>query len=172
MRQTMIQLKLLEGQQLTLNEQQYLMEMAPAVLLLSWLKGEAVAWLARQISGAVNGDPVCKRNAATVDSVEAQLGPSLGEYSDEIGTGLSSYVANLIASGNPATAALQTGRQLAKDYARVKAAQAAGQAAVAAGYLDAETVEAIGIELAKVEPQADKLAATAEAAPAQPPIAP
>ena len=170
MRETMLRLKLLEGQALTLNEQQYLMEVAPAILLIGWLKSQATGWLASQISAAVKGDPAAQQTADNIEKVEAQLAPSLGEHADEIGTGLASFVANLIASGNPASAAIQTGRELAVSYAKVKAAQAAGQAAVQAGYLDSQTAEMMGIELAKIEPQANRLEAAG--AQSQPTVAP
>jgi hypothetical protein len=170
MRETILRIKLLEGEQLTLNEQQYLMEVAPAVLLLGWLKGQATGWLAGQISAAIKGDPTAKQTADTVDKVETQLAPSLGEHADEIGSGLASFVAHLIATGNPASAAIQTGKELAAGYVKAKAAQAAGQAAVQAGYLDPETAAQMGIELAKLEPQADRLEAAA--AQSQPTVAP
>jgi hypothetical protein len=114
LRITQIKLKLLEGQDLTIQEQQMLSEVAPMLLFGNWLRQKATAWIKDQIAQAVKGQIVAKDAWTQADQAVAA---ALGQEDKEIGSTMTAYIMSLIQGGNPIQAAIQMGVGAAKEYA-------------------------------------------------------
>lgn len=111
---TQIKLKLIEGEELTLQEQQILCEVAPMLLFSGWLRQKAMSWIKDQIAQAVKGQIVAKDQLAQADQA---IAAALGAEDKEMGSTLTAFVMSLIQTGNPVQAAIQTGVAAAKEYA-------------------------------------------------------